>query len=729
VLAFALLASTSHAEVPSLDPNAAPELDQPLRCSPLKPFPPELNGICEITPLPAADCHPISPGAQCHKVKVNLTANARDVDIGGYKVKTAEHYNNSYLTPVIEAMPGDTVAARLINELDADGTMDGSTGVNPTNLHYFHGGIVTPRNAWPMDARDGTGDNIYVWLKNGSKHDFDVPIPGKDRLDARVLESEKENGVISHPEGLNWYHSHLHGISSDQVMGGMSGLLSVGEDNANVKAKCPDTMPTDQCNKDTDELKKRTTVQYALLRDISLKEISASPLEQSSTEKTATLAPELRDFGEKDFGEKECKVWRTKNDTSEPGNRDHKARLGFCQRDQNSAWLFTLNGQRFPKITIKEQQNLLLRLGNLSPNVAYRLELYDQVTGNPIKLNIIGLDGVVPARPVAPEHAKIPVDAVVRYELLLMPASRAEIYIRNDDANPSERHYVLRTKGLDAGFDQWPEIQIARIDLMPSQQARSIPLALNVPIAQGAPKHVEELAPFIPKHSGGCVDDLDPAKGELRVVEFRSAYTQETGKDEVFGIKTTILHPPTLKKHKLSEFQEDKDKTVDATFEAYKLKDKDGAIDWDGISGLKHVCIHLDHKGSHKQLWVLTNTTSFLHNFHIHQIKFRLATIKDFSDHYLDQPDESHTCTAENNCSCDPMNGCTKPDYKLFEDTPDADKNIEWHDTIPVPPGKQVFLVMSFDAQEQIGRFVYHCHILKHEDVGLMAPIEVWGNP
>ena len=33
---------------------------------------------------------------------------------------------------------------------------------------------------------------------------------------------------------------------------------------------------------------------------------------------------------------------------------------------------------------------------------------------------------------------------------------------------------------------------------------------------------------------------------------------------------------------------------------------------------------------------------------------------------------------------------------------------------------------MSFTAKEQIGRYVYHCHILKHEDTGLMAPMEVW---
>jgi FtsP/CotA-like multicopper oxidase with cupredoxin domain len=33
--------------------------------------------------------------------------------------------------------------------------------------------------------------------------------------------------------------------------------------------------------------------------------------------------------------------------------------------------------------------------------------------------------------------------------------------------------------------------------------------------------------------------------------------------------------------------------------------------------------------------------------------------------------------------------------------------------------------MINFDAEEQIGRFVFHCHILEHEDAGLMAPVEV----
>ena len=69
---------------------------------------------------------------------------------------------------------------------------------------------------------------ISLCTKNGTGADetmfsfeYSVPIPGKGS-DARVLEGD---GDIEHPSGLNWYHSHLHGRSSDQVMGGLSGLL------------------------------------------------------------------------------------------------------------------------------------------------------------------------------------------------------------------------------------------------------------------------------------------------------------------------------------------------------------------------------------------------------------------------------------------------------------------------------------------------------------------------
>jgi hypothetical protein len=283
--------------------------------------------------------------------------------------------------------------------------------------------------------------------------------------------------------------------------------------------------------------------------------------------------------------------------------------------------------------------------------------------------------------------------------------------------------YILRTKGLDAGSDLWPEIQLARVVLKPTKAVSSIALALNAPIEQirvklAGPSGKKEVEP-----PEGCVRDL--GEGEHRRVTFLEAGETPNG-ETTWSVGTEIMRPrvPGVVGDEQNDFEPVKNETI-GTYDGVRLKGinfadyvkNDHSIDW-----LKpHVCIRLDHKGSHQQLWVLHNPTSGLHNFHIHQMKFRLATGKELEERYhIKLPEKSHTCAGEESCR--------QPDYKLYEEdlTGTALSYPVWHDTIPVPMGQDVFLIMSFDAKEQIGRFVVHCHILKHEDNGLMAPIEVW---
>jgi FtsP/CotA-like multicopper oxidase with cupredoxin domain len=720
---------------PAMATERALELIQPPVCSAATAgFVPN----CTVTPL----------GNGHNEVKVDLTAETAPVEIAGYKVIT-ENYNGNYLTPVIEAMPGDTVAAQLINILAPrvhDGSAHGDADLNPTNLHYFHGGIVSPNNPRPH-VELGNGDNIYVHLKAGldsqgnpSSCDFKVPIPGDHTLDARVLEG---TGYIDHPLGLNWYHSHLHGISSDQVMGGMSGLLSVGESTANVKAACrEDSRDNSKClnnvERDTVALKSVTKVRYVLLRDLPLREISKRPEEADNA--TAQWAPGDRDFP---VGTR-CGVW--KQDGSGFDYDNPKLRLGFCQREPKLAWLFTLNGQRFPTISVAGGQNVLIRMGNLSSNIGYWLELYNEADGTPLPLTLLSLDGVVPARP-APENAGKPAEAVKVDNLLLMPASRAEIYVRNDDKpHTAPQVFILRTKGLqNIGNDEWPEIQLARIVLEPNVVASSIMVAQNAPVATAplAPAKAAIIEKAILPE--GCVRDLDPTVHEYRRVTFIPEGRTSDGMQTDWSVLTEIVRPPEgsglldegdpkMVPANPTETTIDLDANGVPTgvpFEDYV--GADGLVDWTKTNP-KHVCIEIDHgahEGSHKQLWVLFNATATLHNFHIHQMKFRLATQKELEEHHIAPPAQSHTCDQASNCS--------QPDYNFYDDQSSSTidsvckstatappRCLLWHDTIPLPPFEKVFIVMSFDAKQQIGRFVFHCHILKHEDGGLMAPIEVW---
>jgi FtsP/CotA-like multicopper oxidase with cupredoxin domain len=46
-----------------------------------------------------------------------------------------------------------------------------------------------------------------------------------------------------------------------------------------------------------------------------------------------------------------------------------------------------------------------------------------------------------------------------------------------------------------------------------------------------------------------------------------------------------------------------------------------------------------------------------------------------------------------------------------------------WKDTVNVPAGAEVRIRIPF--VDFTGRSVYHCHILDHEDLGMMATVEV----
>lgn len=646
----------------------------------------ELPGICSI-------------GSDPKEIKLNLTAQTSDVVVAGYKVKL-ENYNGSYLAPIIEADAGHTVLVHLENKLAVPASPplaeheEHHHEGNPTNLHIFHGGVVTPNNSRPKDVELGDGDNVYVHLDAGKGFDYRVPIP--DKLDARVLDSY---GVIPHPPGLNWYHSHMHGRSARQVGGALSGLLSVGHAKANVLA---------ERDEDKEALRDRTDVLYAMLRDIPLR--TATHPEQADGDDAAAWEPEPPAAENASPVRNPCLVKR--NDQPQP--EDASLRKGFCtaSNDPNSKWLFTINGQRFPTIRIEGYRNLLLRMGNLSPNVAYWLELKREGggDGDVLPLTILNLDGVVPAKPVAPDAAKIPVKAFDVNDLLLMPAARVEFYVRNDTRlHDEEQTYILRTKGLNAGSDRWPEIALAKIVLAPNREKSLVVAALNVPVAIGQQMTMSDTVrekSAAPVELKGCLPDLKP--GEHRRIAFAGSSSKWTITTETRRLPDPRPAEPVPE----YDFVSDADAVLNSVpFEEYMQSSK---VDWEGDKH-KHVCINFGEQTRHGQLWVLANDTGSLHNFHIHQMKFRLARREELVARGIRPPDKSHTCTEQ---------PCTEPDYRLFDDRPEP--LAEWHDTIPMPEGESVFVIMNFDAKEQVGRFVFHCHILKHEDKGLMAPIEVW---
>ena len=154
-------------------------------------------------------------------------------------------------------------------------------------------------------------------------------------------------------------------------------------------------------------------------------------------------------------------------------------------------------------------------------------------------------------------------------------------------------------------------------------------------------------------------------------------------------------------------------------------------IDW---ATTPHICPVLGAE----EVWELVNTTDEMHNFHIHQSKFRLASGQIDSgipSGLVAKVASGADCDAAAGklisvAFCDPL-GLTSEDMIASGGVTPSEADA-WHDTIPVPPRDsngpgRVFVSIPFKAAEQQGRFVFHCHILEHEDGGMMAPVEVLG--
>lgn len=121
-----------------------------------------------------------------------LEVSTRRAEVDGQAVTTTI-YNGEYMPPVLRLKPGDTLALRLVNNAAV-----------ATNQHY-HGLNVSPR----INPDATVSDNVFVHTEPGKTTDYRVTIPA------------------GHHPGLYWYHSHQHGSSEQQVMGGLSGGLVI----------------------------------------------------------------------------------------------------------------------------------------------------------------------------------------------------------------------------------------------------------------------------------------------------------------------------------------------------------------------------------------------------------------------------------------------------------------------------------------------------------------------
>jgi len=664
-------------------------------------------------PMPPAGCPPI-PRLSADVTMTSIVLRRAARTIGPFSVELDGYVTSneppSYRPILLLADPGGSLVLDFV--------VDPSVGAVISNLHT-HGLIVKPRPAREphVSAPCPPGDYIFVHAGpaeagggGGSPPHLDYRVDIPKTLPAALLgriDPQSSGASAPYPNELYWIHSHLHGVSGPQVTEGMSGVISVGPEKDSIAPYPP-------------SVRDATDVRYLALRDIQL--LSPCPTKNGAPDCSGTI-PSLESVA---AGSPAEDAGESYNDGL-CGNPD-VPKVAWCAglliKAANNPiafqyWLFTVTGQLDPTITLPAGRNHLWRVANLSANVSYVLKLcdVDSVCKDPATglhpMTVVSEDGVQTGSRTSadgPTTLGVEVD-----RLLMMPASRAAILIRNDEAALAARHWQLRNERLDTGpgpivagvptetGDTWPNMALAEVQLEGSGAAAAAQMRAAVPESVSMRRVTQTRSTSIGRDPASRPDCSFLPRDDAAHKYRRQIIFDEDNANSIFRLGSQRVDQNGV-------LVADGRNIAPAQFPHAGANGDTG----DDFPPGPHVCATL-HRG---EVWELINSTDELHNFHIHQDKFRLARrgdpgVPDGGDSFQPFQDPSHL-----------LDGLVADDPR-----PDPSRDL-WHDTFPVPPRKgdvngRVFVFIPFEAEEQVWRFVFHCHILEHEDDGMMAAMEV----
>jgi spore coat protein A len=104
------------------------------------------------------------------------------------------------------------------------------------------------------------------------------------------------------------------------------------------------------------------------------------------------------------------------------------------------------------------------------------------------------------------------------------------------------------------------------------------------------------------------------------------------------------------------------------------------------------------------QVWEIYNNTMDSHPIHLHLVKFQVVSRQGFV------------------ANVDGATGVMSDIKVKANAQPPAANERGWKDTVVVNPGEVVRVIATFD---KVGAYVWHCHILSHEEHDMMRPLMV----
>ena len=613
--------------------------------------------------------------------------------------------------------PGDTLKIRFVNRLPkidpaklthVTDPGEANLFLNPTNLHTH--GVLTPARA--ATRGDPTfGDFVFVTIYNSANG---IPVPQTTHQHGPIVMDTVDYKIpipANHPSGLFWFHPHVHGLALNQVSQGMAGVITIGEVGNYAHGDAVDSpFPS-------------SSVRTLTLKDIQV--LAAGTVNFDSGPQPVANG-EVLNQEDPDF----CAQFPA---TGEPPRR------GFCPGQDNSAdggnnftggkWYFTVSGQQFPTLRMTDPDGEVWRLTTASGSLAYDLKLINDANQKPMIVQLLAVDGVAvqlpqdapmgsmvslaggrfhvvpcPPAPVIGNSVPVCVD-----EIVMMPSSRTEIWVSYRTANgtlaqpPAGASATFKMVGLTMGSgDHWPAVDLAKVQF-----------------AQTSPRGITA---YNLKVNGQAMSAMQSGGILAAPVQVTSALTPNTASSSTASSSTQCK--PLAQGHRRRIFFGFSDVATDGTFAlGYEEVDQNNNV----VPGSQKpapdqlaqfdpsvttVCLPLGPGQSPvHETWELIQLSTENHNFHMHQSRFQLASAQG-------------TGIIQDNV---PL-GVAVPGPSIA-DTVDNDQNgvctiAQWRSR----KCASTPLVLDIPFAE-LGEFVYHCHILEHEDGGMMARIQVVPSP
>ena len=617
-------------------------------------------------------------------------------------------------------MPGDTLKIRFVNKLPKVDPLklkhvtdagEANLYLNPTNVHT-HGLLTQARAATLSDPT--FGDFVFLSLYNSANG---IPVPQTTHQHGPVLLDTVDYNIpipANHPSGLFWFHPHVHGIALNQVSEGLAGIITIGKVGDNVRGDAVAT-PWPEAS-----------VRHLILKDMQV--LAAGTIGFDSGNQPVVNGEVLHQE-DPDF----CTQFPVPAASTE-------VRKGSCPGSDNSAddgnnytggrWYFTVSGQLYPTIRVTNPDGEIWRMTNASGSLSYDLQLVDDAAQKPIVMQLVAVDGVsihvpqdtpmgtvvtmagakfkVVACPSAPTGVLRSLPVCVS-ELVMMPSARAELWVTYRDPSghivlpPAGGGATLKMVGLTMGSgDSWPAVDLAHVIFAPTGPRQLTANALDI--------------------QGDAYNSVQPSG--IFAAQVPAAYP-------TVATVATVACRPLAPGHRRRIFFGFSDVTIADTFAlGYEEVDQNGSVVPGTERPMKQfdptqatVCVPLGAGQTPvHETWELVQLSTENHNFHIHQTRFRtvLASAPASSVAALQLNPSAGAGIVQDNL---PL-GVAVPGDAISDAVDKKQNGVCTVDQWRRQQCTSAPVVVDIPFAE-LGEFVYHCHILEHEDGGMMARVQV----